>query len=318
MMTMAPDSTTQDTTIRDTMAQGLAGHHRRASVRFGDLVRQIGDDQWHLPTPCVDWTVRELVNHVSAENLWTAPLLAGRTIADVGTAYDGDVLGDDPVGSWDSAAAPAGAAVADGGALERTVHLSFGETPATEYVQQLFADHLLHGWDLAQAIAVDDRLDPELVDACAAWFTTVEAIYRQAGAIGPRPAVAPDADAQARLLARFGRSPALAVVGRFNAAFARQDVDDVMAQMTDDCVFDTTAPAPDGRRYEGRDEVAAAWRAFFAASPTATFDAEEVVGADDRGGVRWTDRGDDGHVGGIDQLRVRDDQVAEMLSDVKG
>ena len=315
---MAPDSTTQDTTIRDTMAQGLARHHRRASVRFGDLVRQIGDDRWHLPTPCVDWTVRDLVNHVAAENLWTAPLLAGQTIAEVGAAYDGDVLGDDPVGSWDEAAASAGAAVADDGALDRTVHLSFGETPATEYVQQLFADHLLHGWDLAQALAVDDRLDPELVDACATWFTTVEDGYRQAGAIGPRPAVAPDADAQARLLARFGRSTALATVGRFNAAFARQDVDAVMAQMTDDCVFDTTAPAPDGQRYEGRDEVAAAWRAFFAASPTAAFDTEEVVGADDRVVVRWTYTWGDGHVRGIDLLRVRDGLVAEKLSYVKG
>lgn len=318
---MADDTATQDPTVLDppdATSGGLAGHHGRASIRFGELVHLIRDDQWDLPTPCVDWTVRDLVTHVTAENLWTGPLLAGRTIAEVGAAYDGDVLGDDPGASYDEAADQARAAVAAEGALDRTVHLSFGDTAATEYVQQLFADHLLHGWDLAQAIGVDDRLDPELVDACAAWFTTVEDGYRQAGAIGPRAAIAPDADAQARLLARFGRSGALAAVGRFNAAFASRDVDAVMAQMTDDCVFDTTAPAPDGRRYEGPDEVAAAWRELFAASSVTRFDVEEIVGAGDRVVVRWTYSWDDGHVRGVDVLRVRDGLVAEKLSYVKG
>ena len=297
---------------------GLIDRYRRASIRFGELVHQVRDDQWELPTPCVDWSVRDLVNHVTSENLWTPPLLAGRTIAEVGTAYDGDVLGDDPVASSDDAAAAARDAVGAEGVVDRTVNLSFGDTAAEEYLQQLFADHLLHGWDLAHAIGVDDRLDPALVDACAAWFTTVEEGYRQAGAIGPRAAVAPDADPQARLLARFGRSVALAVVGRFNAAFARRDVDAVMAQMTDDCAFDTTAPAPDGRRYEGRDDVAEAWRELFAASAVTRFDTEEIVGADDRVVVRWTYSWGDGHVRGVDVLWVRDGLVAEKLSYVKG
>lgn len=309
-------ATTADTSV--TASGGLVGRYQQASIRFGELVDLIHDDQWDLPTPCVDWNVRDLVNHVVGENLWTVPLMAGRTIAEVGTAYDGDVLGDDPVASFHDAAAAARDAVGAEGAIERTVHLSFGDTAAEEYVQQLLADHLLHGWDLAQAIGVDDRLDPGLVDAVAAWFTTVEEGYRQAGAIGPRAAVAPDADAQARLLGRFGRSVAMAAVGRFNAAFARRDVEAVMAQMTDDCVFDTTAPAPDGRRYEGRDDVAAAWRELFAASPVTRFDEEEIVAADDRVVVRWTYSWGDGHVRGVDVLRVRDGLVAEKLSYVKG
>jgi len=315
--TATPDTATMAASSVDE-ADGLVDRYRRASIRFGDLVHLIRDEQWDLPTPCVDWTVRDLLNHVAAENLWTVPLLEGRTIAEVGTAYDGDVLGADPVAASADAAAAARSAVGAEGAVERTVHLSFGDTAAEEYLQQLLADHLLHGWDLAQAIGVDDRLDPDLVDAVASWFTTVEDGYRQAGAIGARAAVAPDADAQARLLARFGRSGALAAVGRFNAAFARRDVEAVMAQMTDDCVFDTTAPAPDGQRYEGRDEVAAAWRELFAASPTMHFDTEEIVGADDRVVVRWTYSWGDGHVRGIDVLRVRDGLVAEKLSYVKG
>jgi uncharacterized protein (TIGR03086 family) len=92
------------------------------------------------------------------------------------------------------------------GAIERTVDLSSGPTPATEYVSQLFADHLIHAWDLARAVGADDRLDPELVEACAAWFAAMEPHYRAAGAIGARPETPPGADAQTILLAAFGRT----------------------------------------------------------------------------------------------------------------
>lgn len=292
--------------------------HHRAVAAFDDLVRAIGPDQWDLPTPCVGWTVRDLVAHVTAENLWTPPLLAGRTIADVGDAYEGDVLGEDPVAAWSASAAAATSAAAEDGVAERTVHLSFGDASAADYLHQLFADHLIHGWDLAQAIGADDRMDPGLVSACAAWFATVEDAYRDGGAIGPRPAVAPDADAQARLLARFGRSRTRAAVGRFTAAFAQRDVDALMAHVTEDCVIEEAAPAPDGRRHEGRDAVAAVWQDQFDASPDARFEVEDVVSAGDHAIVRWTSDSGEGHMRGVDVMRVRDGKVAEQLSYVKG
>ena len=40
--------------------------------------------------------MRDLVNHVVGEDRWTVPLVEGRTIADVGSSLDGDLLGDDP------------------------------------------------------------------------------------------------------------------------------------------------------------------------------------------------------------------------------
>jgi hypothetical protein len=86
------------------------------------------------------------------------------------------------------------------------VDLSSGPTRAGEYVSQLFADHLIHAWDLARAVGADDGLDPELVEACAAWFADMEPHYRAAGAIGERPATPPGADDQTVLLAAFGRT----------------------------------------------------------------------------------------------------------------
>lgn len=179
--------------------------HRRATDAFDQRVRAIGDDQWHLPTPCSEWDVRDLVNHVTAEDLWTAPLLAGQTIEQVGDRFDGDVLGSDPKGAWARAVAEARQAVQEEGAMERTVHLSFGDFPGGEYALQLFTDHLIHAWDLARAIGADETLDDDLVAACAEWFDAAEDSYRAGGAIADAPEVPADADAQTRLLARFGR-----------------------------------------------------------------------------------------------------------------
>jgi uncharacterized protein (TIGR03086 family) len=185
----------------------VADLHRRACERFDRYVGEIGPDRWTAPTPCAGWDVRALVNHVVAEELWTPPLMEGRTIAEVGNRFDGDVLGADPVAAHDAAAAAAIEAVSADGVLERTVHLSFGDVPGEEYAWQLTADHLIHGWDLARAIGSDDRLEPDLVAAVATWFTEREDLYRAAGAIGPRPAVSESADPQTVLLAAFGRTP---------------------------------------------------------------------------------------------------------------
>jgi ketosteroid isomerase-like protein len=114
----------------------------------------------------------------------------------------------------------------------------------------------------------------------------------------------------------------LAVVERFNDAFNRHDVPAIMALMTDDCVFDNTRPAPDGQRFEGQPAVRRCWEEMFQRSPQARFVCEEIFAAGDRCIVRWTYHwvrdGRDGHVRGVDIIRVRDGRVAEKLSYVKG
>ena len=111
-------------------------------------------------------------------------------------------------------------------------------------------------------------------------------------------------------------------IDRFNEAFNRHDVDAVMAAMTDDCVFENTSP-PHGQRHEGHQQVRAAWEEFFAASPSAHFDAEDVIVAGDRCVVQWryTWTNDDGSTSalrGVDVLRVRDGKIAEKFAYVKG
>jgi uncharacterized protein (TIGR03086 family) len=292
----------------------------RAVAGFGALVDAVPDGAWAAPTPCAGWTVRDLVGHVVVEDLWAVPLFAGRTVGDVGSALDGDQLGDDPRGRWAEAAAGVTRAAAAPAATTRDVHLSFGDVPGAEYAMQLLAEHLVHGHDLATALGVPFRPHPDDVAACLAWFEAHESAYRAAGLIGPRADTPADAEPLAGLLAAFGRSPSsdpAAVVTRFNEAFNRHDVDAVMALMTPDAVFEGTAP-PDGDRYEGADTVRGAWLALFASSPQAHFTTEELVTCGDRVVVRWLYRWDGGHVRGIDLFRVCGGLVAEKRAYVKG
>lgn len=115
----------------------------------------------------------------------------------------------------------------------------------------------------------------------------------------------------------------LAAVEAFNTAFAAHDVDEVMACMTEDCVFESSTPAPDGERLTGAPAVAAYWQGFFTSTPSARFRAEDAFAAGDRAVVRWRfdwDEGDEnrGHVRGVDVFRVREGLVAEKLVYVKG
>ena len=172
---------------------------------FGGRVRVIGDDQWSAPTPCTEWDVRALVNHLVGELRWMPPLLSRQTISDVGDRLDGDLLGADPVAAWTNAVQEAVVAVAQPGALEAVVHLSYGDTPAADYVAEVAADLTVHAWDLARGIGAGEQLDPALVQ----W------IYPQAkerlspagvpGYFGPAVSVSDSASDQVRLLALYGR-----------------------------------------------------------------------------------------------------------------
>jgi uncharacterized protein (TIGR03086 family) len=178
--------------------------HRRAVEFFGTRVTAIRDDQWDLPTPCSDWDVRELVRHLVYEALWTAPLMRGATLEEVGDRFEGDILGDDPKEAWTEAMRESLAAVEEVD-LDRQVHLSRGPTPASHYAIELFSDHLIHGWDLSRAIGVDERLDEDMVRFAYDALKPFEDGLKISGMYGPKVVPPEGADLQTKLLAVAGR-----------------------------------------------------------------------------------------------------------------
>lgn len=178
---------------------------QRAFNHFDEVVHRVPDGAWSEPSPCAGWTVQDVLAHMTAEHLWAPRLLAGETMEQVGDDYAGDVLGADPVAAWDSAAS--GSREAWAGADDQTVvHLSFGETPAGEYAEQMLLDLTVHAWDLAKGagLPVDEGVVPEAV-------LHVLDYARASGMVGQAPfgpEVATDsADPVDQLVALLGRDP---------------------------------------------------------------------------------------------------------------
>lgn len=181
------------------------GKYDKAMGEFDERVRSVRPDQWDKPTPCAEWDVRQLVNHLVVEQLWAPLLLEGATVEDVGDRFDGDQLGDDPVAAWASAAAAARGAFAAPGALRRSVELSYGRRPAEGYCQEMTMDLTVHTWDLARAIGANEQLDEDLVSDVLAFIEPQVDQLVATGLFDPPIEVGDGADTQTRLLALLGR-----------------------------------------------------------------------------------------------------------------
>ena len=172
---------------------------------FGRLVHRVAPRQWSAPTPCTEWAVRDLVNHLTAEQLWVPELLMGSTIAEVGGRFDGDVLDRDPGGVWDSAADAAVGAFLVPGVEDLTVHLSYGDVAALAYCDQMTVDAVVHTWDLARGIGAEPGLSAELVDFALAEVSGYGEGPAASGLFAPPVKVPADASALTRLLGLTGR-----------------------------------------------------------------------------------------------------------------
>ncbi len=185
----------------------LTGRYERALAELDRHVHDVKPDQWANPTPCTEWDVRALVNHVVYETLWMPPLLEGKTLEEVGDRFDGDQLGEDPVGAWERAAAEALTTIGQEGVTTRTVHTSGGPSPADRYLGELLFDTAIHGWDLAQGIGVPHTIEAETAADLVTWIEPALPMLEASGRFGVPVATEGDVDAATRLIALSGRTP---------------------------------------------------------------------------------------------------------------
>jgi uncharacterized protein (TIGR03086 family) len=142
-----------------------------------------------------------------AELLWAPPLVEGQSIEQVGDRFDGDVLGDHPTGTTDAAVAGAQQSFAEDGALERTVHLSFGDFSGDNYCWQLISDLVVHTWDLARGIGADEAMDQTLAEQVHDFLSPMLAQMAGSPYFAAPVRVGDDATPQEYLLAATGRKP---------------------------------------------------------------------------------------------------------------
>lgn len=175
------------------------------------VVKSIPADQMDAPTPCTEWDVRALVNHVIG-TLWLAEGLFSDQPPRYPMAPGGlppvDVAGTDPAAAYAEASAAALAAAGAGDALTRVHYTPLGEMPGPSVAGFTTLDVLVHGWDLAQATGqpadLDGRLAGHVLGFAEQALATTES---RAGRIGAALVVPADAPVTARLIGFLGRQP---------------------------------------------------------------------------------------------------------------
>ncbi|MFE9103730.1 TIGR03086 family metal-binding protein [Actinomadura geliboluensis] len=132
----------------------------------GDLVAGVRPDQWNDPTPCTDWDVREVVNHlVIGDRLFTATLRGEEPPAP--GARDpkfNDALGDDAAAAQRKGARELIAELARPGVLEQTFQSPIGPIPGSAAARLRATEAVVHGWDIAQATGQDPRFPDGIVE----------------------------------------------------------------------------------------------------------------------------------------------------------
>jgi uncharacterized protein (TIGR03086 family) len=181
--------------------------YTKAMYGFDHVARLAGPDDWDRPSPCAGWTARHVVGHVVALQRIREARIMGiePTINPMDQPHEH--AGDDPYATWSGARDDAFAALDRPGALHRVIEGRQGPVTVDVAIGQNIADTLIHSWDLARALAVDDRLDPQLVTRTLRVLEPIADGLRNPMVFGPRVEVADDADEQTRLLALTGRTP---------------------------------------------------------------------------------------------------------------
>src|SRR5947208_6542055 len=72
----------------------------RAMESTRGYMNRVKTDQWHGATPCSEWDVKQVANHIIGENLWAAELFQGKTIGEVSNRLDGDLARADPAAAY--------------------------------------------------------------------------------------------------------------------------------------------------------------------------------------------------------------------------
>jgi len=177
----------------------LLERHRRACAGFARVAHAVPAGSWAAPTPCTEWTARDLVEHVIGfhEFLLLRPL-----------GVRAQRPRDDPAGRWDATSAALFTALAGEGVLDQGTELpGGGESSPRTMLAPLTTDVLVHTWDLARAAGLPAELDQDLCERAyrAAQETGID---RDSGMVGPEVAVAVDASIADKLVAFYGRDPA--------------------------------------------------------------------------------------------------------------
>lgn len=186
----------------------------RAQQAFGQRVHAVTEDQWSAATPDAEWNVADLVGHLIEEQRWAAPLVHGHDLDSAAKIVHGSRnlpvhggVGANLAEEWDEAATGSADAFSGDGALQRTVTLSRGATPARDYISEMIFDLVVHSWDLGTAIGYAGALPEDLVELTYGAAKGMAGDLAASGLFDAPVEVADNAPTLDKLVALTGRNP---------------------------------------------------------------------------------------------------------------
>ena len=182
---------------------------QRACGSTERVVAGVTPEHYGLPTPCAEWDVRALLNHVLGTLALGAALLgdvAPTTSMAPGGLPDDDLVGDDPLKAY-RVGVDGLLAAADGDALTRSHATPLGDMPGNVLGGFTTLDIAVHGWDLAKATGQHAALGDDLANEVLAFARQTITASTRAPRIGPAVTTDREASATDRLVAFLGRRP---------------------------------------------------------------------------------------------------------------
>jgi uncharacterized protein (TIGR03086 family) len=179
-----------------------ADRYRTLADAFEAKVAAVPPDGWSNPSPCTEWTARDVVGHViDVHGMMLRPLETALS--------ERPSVADDPLAAFQSARADLEQVLDDPELADREYDGMFGRTSVAGTVDQFMAfDLVVHGWDLARATGQDESIDPAEVERILGFVERMgTSTLRDNGVTGPEVTVPADAPAQDRMLGLLGRDP---------------------------------------------------------------------------------------------------------------
>jgi uncharacterized protein (TIGR03086 family) len=179
----------------------ISERYARLADAFANKIAAVPDDRWDSQSPCPDWQARDVVGHVvTTQGMFLG--FVGQELGDIPSADD------DPLGAWNAARARVQANLDDPERAKAEFQGLSGRSTFEAAVDKfLCSDLVVHGWDLARAAGLEDRMEGDDIGRVRRYMESMGDGLRSPGAFGPEVEAPPGADDQGRLLAFLGRQP---------------------------------------------------------------------------------------------------------------
>ncbi len=179
----------------------ISERYQRSAAAFGERVCEVPADKWDSPTPCEDWVARDVVRHLAE---WVPAFFAGTWGLTPPAIPSADA---DPVATWDALNSWCQSSLDDAELAKETRDAPMGNMSFEDaFAMIALSDVVIHTWDLARAVGLDETLDPDEVQTLLAGMSQLPDEAR-GDFFGPKVELGDDADDQSRMLAYSGRRP---------------------------------------------------------------------------------------------------------------